>query len=258
MVRTARRNRTLLKVVYSPAHRLHDPVDEVQGGVRMPTVETPARADAILGALQAYGEFDVVGPTEHGTDPIRAVHDPAMVRFLESFWSSWRAAGSRESIAFPDSFLHPAIREGMGAVREPASPLGRLGYWCFETMTGVVAGSYQAARAAVDVALTAMDLLLGGEPMVYGLCRPPGHHSPRAGFGGYCFFNNAAVAAQQVRESTGEPVAILDLDYHHGNGTQQIFYERGDVLYVSVHGDPDRAYPYFAGFAEETGAGGGD
>jgi acetoin utilization deacetylase AcuC-like enzyme len=109
----------------------------------------------------------------------------------------------------------------------------------------------------VDVALTAVDLALGGERLVYGLCRPPGHHAARAMYGGYCFFNNAAIAAQDVVARGAGRIAILDVDYHHGNGTQQIFYARDDVLYVSLHGDPDRAYPYLAGFAEETGAGAG-
>jgi acetoin utilization deacetylase AcuC-like enzyme len=246
-----------MRVVHSPKHRLHDPHDEIQAGVRMPTVETPARAEAIRAALEADGGFELTGPAEHGEDPIVAVHEPAMVRFLAEFWNEWILAGHQEQIAFPDSFLHAAIREGMGPVREPAAPLGRLGYWCFETMTGLLPGSYEAARSAVDVALTAADLVVEGERAAYGLCRPPGHHSPRAGFGGYCLFNNAAIAAEHVRRVSGEPVAILDVDYHHGNGTQQIFYGRPDVLYVSLHGDPNRAYPYFAGFADETGAGEG-
>ena len=247
-----------MRVVHSPLHRLHAPPDEVAAGLRVPTAETPARAEAILAALRQDGRFELTEPTEHGESPITAVHDPEMVRFLEGFWDEWRRVGRAEDVAFPDSFLHAAIREGIGPVREPADPLGRLGYWCFETMTGVVEGTYAAARSAVDVGLTAADLVLSGEPAAYGLCRPPGHHSPRAGFGGYCFFNNAAIAAQYVVDLAGEPVPILDVDYHHGNGTQQIFYARGDVLYVSLHGDPDRAYPYFAGFADETGAGEGD
>ncbi len=246
-----------MKTVHSPLHRLHAPPDEVAAGVRVPTVETPARAESILAALQADGGFDLVEPAEHGELPITAVHDAAMVRFLEGFWDEWRRAGRTEDVAFPDSFLHVRIREGMGPAPEPVDPLGRLGYWCFETMTGVVEGTYTAARSAVDVALTAADLVLGGQRTAYGLCRPPGHHSPRAGFGGYCFFNNAAIAAQYLVDTTHEPVAVLDVDYHHGNGTQQIFYARGDVLYVSLHGDPDRAYPFFAGHADETGVGAG-
>jgi acetoin utilization deacetylase AcuC-like enzyme len=248
-----------MKAVHSPLHRLHAPPDEIEAGVRQPTVETPARAESILSALERAWDFELISEApDHGDAPITAVHDPAMLAFLRDFWGEWLAAGRQEPVAFPDSFLHTAVREGMGPVREPADPLGRLGYWCFETMTGVVEGTYTAARSAVDVALTAADLVLEGEPAAYGLCRPPGHHSPRAAFGGYCLFNNAAIAAQYLVERTGEPVAILDVDYHHGNGTQQIFYGRGDVLYVSLHGDPDRAYPYFAGYATESGAGEGD
>ena len=125
-------------------------------------------------------------------------------------------------------------------------------------MDPIVPGTYEAARGAVDVALTAADLILAGEHAAYGLCRPPGHHAPRAAFGGYCFFNNAAIATEHLVRATHEPVAILDVDYHHGNGTEQIFYARGDVLYVSLHGHPDRAYPYFLGYEEEAGAGAGE
>jgi acetoin utilization deacetylase AcuC-like enzyme len=245
-------------VVHAPAHRLHDPAHEVQQGRPIPTYEVPARAEAIRAALEAHGGFALREPAEHGRGPIDAVHDPRMVDFLASFWSAWRASGHRADEAFPDSILHPALRDGMGPAPEPEAPLARLGFWCTETMTGLVPGSYAAARSAVDVALTAADVLFEGEALVYALCRPPGHHAARSAFGGYCLFNNAAIAAAHLRERTGEPVAILDLDYHHGNGTQQIFYARGDVLYVSLHGDPRRAYPYFAGYADETGAGAGE
>jgi acetoin utilization deacetylase AcuC-like enzyme len=118
----------------------------------------------------------------------------------------------------------------------------------------MVEGTYAAARAAVDIALTTTDLVLDGDNIVYGLCRPPGHHAAHAVYGGYCFLNNAAIAAQYALEKLAERVAILDIDYHHGNGTQQIFYARNDVMYVSLHADPNRAYPYFTGFADETGA----
>jgi acetoin utilization deacetylase AcuC-like enzyme len=146
----------------------------------------------------------------------------------------------------------------MGSVQEPESTLARMGYWCFETFTPIVEGSYSAARAAVNVGLTGADVLLAGEPIVYGLCRPPGHHVGQHIFGGSSYLNNAAIAAEQIVRRTGEPVAILDLDYHHGNGTQQLFYERPDVLYVSLHGDPLRAWPYFSGYAHETGSGAGE
>jgi acetoin utilization deacetylase AcuC-like enzyme len=246
-----------LHAVYTPRHRLHDPDTEVQFGIPLPMYEVPQRIERIRGALEADGGFKLVDPLEHGVEPIDAVHEPAMVRFLESAWSEWRATNPAPQM-IPDTILHPALREGMGPTREPSSPLARLGYWTWETMCPIVPGTYTAARWAVDVALTTIDLVLGGENAAYGMCRPPGHHAPRAAFGGYCFFNNAAIAAEEIARRTREPVAILDVDYHHGNGTQQIFYARGDVLYVSLHGDPSRAYPYFTGFADETGAGDGD
>jgi acetoin utilization deacetylase AcuC-like enzyme len=157
----------------------------------------------------------------------------------------------------PGTLQHARLREGMGDAPEPGSVAGRIGYWCFDTATPIVQGTYVAARAAVDVALTAAELVLGGEQAAYGLCRPPGHHAARRMFGGYCFFNNAAIVAEWLAGRTSEPVAVLDVDFHHGNGTQQIFYDRPDVLYTSIHGDPSVAYPYFAGHADETGTGPG-
>jgi acetoin utilization deacetylase AcuC-like enzyme len=142
-------------------------------------------------------------------------------------------------------------------IREPRSIGGRAGHWAFDTSSPILAGTYGAARSAVDVALTALDGVLDGATAIYGLCRPPGHHAARAMYGGYCFFNNAAIAAQAAAARTAEPVAILDLDYHHGNGTQQIFWRRGDVLYASLHADPDYQYPYYLGRADETGEGEG-
>jgi acetoin utilization deacetylase AcuC-like enzyme len=140
----------------------------------------------------------------------------------------------------------------------PVSAHRRLGAFCFDTATPIVAGTAAAARAAVDVALSAARRVADGELLAYGLCRPPGHHAARGMLGGYCFFNNAAIVAEWLRREAGYArVAILDVDYHHGNGTQQIFWERGDVLYVSLHADPARAYPYFSGHAAERGAGDG-
>jgi acetoin utilization deacetylase AcuC-like enzyme len=246
-----------VRVVHSADHLRHAPRRELADGRDIGIYEVPERAESIRRALEADGGFDVVGPAEHGMEPITAVHDPAMLAFLERLWRDWRDAGERAPEIFPDTFPLPAYREGMGEGREPRTPRARIGRWCFDTATPIVEGTYPAALAAVDVALTAADLVLGGEAAVYGLCRPPGHHAARAMFGGYCFLNNAAIVAEDVVRRTGEPVAILDVDYHHGNGTQQIFYERADVLYVSLHGDPDRAYPYFSGFADETGAGAG-
>jgi acetoin utilization deacetylase AcuC-like enzyme len=246
-----------LRVVYSSEHLRHSPEHEMTDGRTSGIYETPDRAETIRGALEDGG-FELVARTEHGAKPITAVHDPAMLAFIEEAWSDWRAFGERANEIFPDTFPLSALREGMGPGRTPRTPRGRIGTWCFDTATPIVEGTYGAARTAVDVALTAADLVLGGDRNAYGLCRPPGHHAARAMFGGYCFFNNAAIVAEELASRTGRPVAILDVDYHHGNGTQQIFYARGDVLYVSLHGDPDRAYPYFAGFAGETGTGPGE
>ncbi|TMB49550.1 MAG: hypothetical protein E6J50_07695, partial [Chloroflexi bacterium] len=156
----------------------------------------------------------------------------------------------------PDTFLVGPMAAGGYDGTRTARP-ARLGAHCLDTATPIVAGTYAAARAAVDVALTAADIVLDGESLAYGLCRPPGHHAAQAMYGGYCFFNNAAIVAEHLAGAGATRVAILDVDYHHGNGTQQIFWERGDVLYVSLHADPARAFPYFSGHADETGGGPG-
>jgi len=247
----------VIPAVWSPLHRRHAPTLEVELGQPVAQYELPARADEIHRALaEAPDLFRIVEPVGHGVGPIEAVHDPGLVAFLGTAWEDvHREQGVAEAI--PDTVVHHALRAGMGPAPPPAGAAARLGFWCFETMTPVVEGTYEAARGAVDVALTATDLVLGGEPAAYGLCRPPGHHAPTAAYGGYCYFNNAGIAAHAIATSTGTKVTVLDVDYHHGNGTQQIFYGRSDVQYVSLHGDPNRAYPYFAGHAEETGAGRG-
>src|SRR5262249_27883150 len=195
-----------------------------------------------------------------GLGPVTAVHHEGLVRFLGEAWGLWRARGGGGSMPpqfMPDTVLHPAMREGMGDAPEPSAAVGRIGYWCWETMTPLVAGSYRAACAAVDVALTAADLLLAGDAAVYGLARPPGHHCPRSAFGGYGLFNYSPASAAHPAAPVGRG-AVLDVGDHPRNGTQQIFYHRADVLYVSLHADPDRAFPYFAGWAGERGAGQGD
>lgn len=192
-----------MRVIHSPLHRGHDASVEVSLGTPIPAWEVPERAETILAALRADGSHAVQAPDEHGEAPILAVHDAAMVRFLERCWGEWRDAG-RSGPIFPDTLLLERYREGMGPGREPRAVAGAIGYWCFDTATPIVAGTYPAARAAVDVALTAAAAVLAGERAAYGLCRPPGHHVARAMFGGYCFFNNAAIAAEWlVAQGTG-------------------------------------------------------
>ena len=250
-----------MRVVYTPSHLGHDITTETFMGQAIPANEVAERAEIIRRTLEADGGYELVAPTEHGEAPITAVHDEGLVRFLEVAWHEVR----RQQLAVPflsaDTYPNRSMFEGMSPeavkalVREPEHAAGRAGFWGLDSAAPLVAGTYVAARGAVDAALTTVDLVLGGEPVAYGLCRPPGHHAARSMYGGYCFFNNAAIAAEAITAATGERVAILDVDYHHGNGTQQIFWRRGDVRYVSIHADPQRAYPYFLGRADETGEG---
>jgi acetoin utilization deacetylase AcuC-like enzyme len=250
-------------VVYSPRHLAHDIDTETYMGVEVPANEVAERAEIIRTALRADGGFTFHDPTEHGEAPITAVHDPGLVRFLESAWSELRTQNVPRRFLSADTYPNRSMFEGMSPeavghlVREPQQIGGRAGFWGLDSAAPLVAGTYDAARAAVDVALTTVDLVLDGAAVAYGLCRPPGHHTARSMYGGYCFFNNAAIAAEAIVAATGDRVAIIDVDFHHGNGTQQIFWRRGDVRYVSIHADPDRQYPYFLGRVDETGEGEG-
>jgi acetoin utilization deacetylase AcuC-like enzyme len=232
-----------MRVVYSPAHLAHDTVTETVLGSVIPANEVAERAERIRSTLEADGGFTIEGPVEHGTDPIVAVHDPGLLRFMEEAWPAARAQSVGRPFLIADTFPNFRMFEGMSAEFLASRPEtgyagGRAGWWGLDTANPLVPGTYVAARASVDVALTTVDLVLGGERAAYGLCRPPGHHAARSMAGGYCFFNNAAIAAEALVQATGERVAILDVDYHHGNGTQQIFWRRGDVLYVSLHAHP--------------------
>jgi acetoin utilization deacetylase AcuC-like enzyme len=246
-----------MRVVHSPLHLLHEPSFEVFSGHAGPSWEVPARAEAIRAALAADPAFTVELPAEHGLEPARAVHDPGLLRFLEEAWDAWRDAGGSERGFMADTVRHAALGLATHPTPEPHAPGGRIGHWCFDTATPITVGTWPAARAALDVALTAAEAVLAGEGGAYGLCRPPGHHAGRAVFGGYCYLNNAAIAAEHLVRAGAGRVGILDLDFHHGNGTQEIFWERGDVPYASLHGDPQRVYPYFSGHADETGSGAG-
>ena len=246
-----------MNVVYTPAHLLHDPHLEFETSRLHSPFEHIGRAEAIRETLQGDASFTFVSPTEWGTDPITAVHDPGLVRFMSTAWAEYQQHNPATREVMPDMFFRYGLRNKMTEAREPQSINGRLGWWCFETTSPLTEGTYEAARGAVDTALTAAQMVLDGAPWAYGLCRPPGHHATSSMYGGYCFFNNAAVAAHHIASTTGTKVTVLDVDYHHGNGTQEIFYDRDDVQYVSLHGDPARAYPYSIGYADETGTGRG-
>ena len=246
-------------LVASDAHLAHTGLVELLAGREVPCYESPERATVIREALVATGSYEHVSPTDHGPDPIAAVHDLELIDLVEHVWEDAIADGRDPSRPLlPDTFLLAAYPERMELASLPRGRHDRLGAYCFDTATPIVAGTAAAARAAVDIGLTALDLVLEGHRLAYGLCRPPGHHAGRNLIGGYCFFNNAAIVAEAVRARGAERVAILDVDFHHGNGTQQIFWDRGDVLYVSLHGDPAGIYPYYSGFATERGGGDGE
>ncbi|MGH6960199.1 MAG: histone deacetylase family protein, partial [Dongiaceae bacterium] len=193
-------------------------------------------------------------PEDFGLEPVRRVHDDGFVDFLHGAWDAWvQAHGTHD--ALPLAWHTRAFR------RKPPVPEaidGKLSYYAIDAGTPITAGTWRAITAAANVALTGVKLVRAGEKAAFSLCRPPGHHAGSDFFGGYCFLNNAAIAAQAFRDAGAKRVAILDVDYHHGNGTQEIFYSRADVLTVSIHADPLQEYPFFLGHADETGKGKGD
>lgn len=237
--------------IFSPEHRLHHGKAELIDGRLQPCHERPERADLVLGAVEQAGLGDIVGPREFGQAPLARVHSPRYLEFLASAWDLWTAEG-REGDALPLSW---AVR-GMRQI-EPEHIDGRLSFYSFDAGTPITAGTWRAATAAANVALTGAEHLRSGERCMFSLCRPPGHHAAADYYGGYCFLNNAAIAAQYLVDGGAGKVAILDIDYHHGNGTQSIFYDRDDVLFVSIHGDPKQEYPFFLGHADERGHGRG-
>jgi len=232
-----------MPVVWSDRCLLHEPAAEIWVGTPTPAAETPSRATAILEALDAR----VVDARAHADDALLAVHDEALLAYLASAWDEWSGADLPQEQVVPYVFAH---RE-LGARRAPAAVWAKPGWFAYDTMTLVGPGTWEAARAAADAALTAVDLVLGGEPAAYACTRPPGHHVTRSAYGGSCYLNNAAIAAAAL--AGAGPVAVLDLDAHHGNGTQEIFRGRPDVRTGSVHVDPaDGWFPHFLGFADES------
>lgn len=240
-----------MKVYYSEAHREHEPPFEIfDGGLRVPYLESPERMDRILHALQQTDWAEIVAPKDFGLDPIYAVHDKDYIDFLASAWTEWLASEARDK-----STLLPATFALRRHPQKPTSLLGRAGYYMMDLSACIVAGTYPAALASANCALSAAEAVVNGERAAFALCRPPGHHAGKDYAGGYCFINNASVAAHWL--SAQGNVALLDIDYHCGNGTQDIFYDRADVLTISVHADPHVEYPYYAGYANETGTGAG-
>jgi acetoin utilization deacetylase AcuC-like enzyme len=241
-----------VKVVYSPLHARHDGGMEIHRGQFVPTFETPARAEIIRTALAAAGH-EVMAPRDIPESRLLRIHDAEYVEFLRGAYARWQAEG-RDECMLPSGFPARGLRQD----RKPAGISGAMGYYCFDSSTPIVAGTWDAALAAARSAMTAAALVTDGERAAYALCRPPGHHAGRSFYGGYCFLNNAALAAQYLRDEGCARVAVVDIDYHHGNGTQEIFWQRDDVMFASLHGTPDTEYPYFLGYADEHGSGRGE
>jgi acetoin utilization deacetylase AcuC-like enzyme len=241
-----------MHIIYSDAHREHHGEFEFYRGELVPCFEKPERADYVLAAVTKNKIGAVSAPENFPVAAIERVHAPRYLRFLERAWDSWSALGNTRD-AIPSVWPVRGFRHDI----EPDNFIAQLGLYSFDSGTPFTSGTWRAARLGADIALTAQRRIAQGGRAAFALSRPPGHHAGPDFLGGYCFINNAAVAAQAFLDDGAKRVAILDVDYHHGNGTQSIFYDRADVLFQSVHGDPKTEYPFYLGHADETGAGEG-
>ena len=238
-----------MKAFFANEQKRHDPKGFLSSGAPQPNPEQPERAERLLAGARAAG-CDILRPREHGLGPIAAVHTPEYLEFLENIYPRWRRIDGASQEVIPN--IHPLARDG----RYPASAVGQAGYHMADTSCPISAETWESACWSAWSAVDAAYAVLAGERAAYALCRPPGHHAFADVAGGFCFINNSAVAAQRLL-SKSDRVAILDVDLHHGNGTQGIFYARSDVLTVSIHADPVRFYPFFWGHADERGDGPG-
>lgn len=226
-----------IKMIVSERHNIHHLKERGY-------VERPVRVDAVLRGLRDL-PVETLPRRRFGLAPVREVHDPHLVHYLEAVCERLKA----------DEMVYPEVFPIRRPDRRPRELASRAGYFCVDTFTPLTHNAWPAAREAVDAALTGATVLLDGERIVYALCRPPGHHAERSVYGGFCYLNNAAIAAHHL--SRKGRVALLDIDYHHGNGSQDIFYRRADVYTLSIHGTPNLSYPHFAGFDDERGDGDG-
>lgn len=218
----------------------------------VPAFEKPERADIVLARLKDRNLGKIIAPDAFNPDAVARIHAPAYLKFLSTFWGEWTAAGYTHN-----GTLISASVPWMSH-REPKAIEGKISLYSHDVAAPITSGTWAAAAASASTALTAQRLMASGAQAAFALCRPPGHHAHVASCGGYCFLNNAAIAAQAFLDGGAKRVAILDVDYHHGNGTQAIFYRRPDVFFASLHGDPAWSYPYFLGYGDETGEGAGE
>ncbi len=241
-----------MKIVRSDEHRKHFPNGELHDGKLVRPFECPERVDYINAALDAAGLTDQVAPTPVEDALLAQVHDAGYLEFLRTAWDEWTALGHTADMipsCLPTRRMNTHIPEHID---------GKLGYYAFAAESSITNGTWEAAHAGASLARTAQQSVSNGASSAFALCRPPGHHASTDFFGGYCYLNNAAIAAQGFRNDGAERVAVLDVDFHHGNGTQDIFYGRNDVFFASLHGDPAHEFPYFLGYADEVGSGDGE
>ncbi|MER8751913.1 histone deacetylase family protein [Mesorhizobium sp. M1050] len=238
-----------MKTFYAEEQKRHDPKAFLSSGAAQPNPEQPERVERLLAGAEAAG-CEIVRPRNHGLGPVAAVHTPEYLDFLEHIYTRWQRIDGASAEVIPN--IHPIARSGS----YPASAVGQAGYHMADTACPISGETWQSALWSAWSAVEAAEVVMSGAPAAYALCRPPGHHAFADVAGGFCFINNSAVAAQVLRR-TASRVAILDVDLHHGNGTQGIFYARPDVLTVSLHADPVRFYPFFWGHADERGEGSG-
>ncbi|SPO55434.1 Acetylpolyamine aminohydrolase [Pseudomonas sp. JV551A1] len=237
--------------VFSSNHRLHYGTELKDGAIK-PSFENPQRADTVLARVRSEKLGDVISEQDFDRSNYVAAHSERYVTFLENAWQEWTATGKTHD-ALP---LVWPVRD-LAIQQEPKFIDGKLGFYAMDAGAPISKGTWEAVRSSANVALTGVERVIEGAHGAFALCRPPGHHAAREYMGGYCYLNNAAIAAERCLRRGAKKVAILDVDFHHGNGTQNIFYDRSDVFFASIHGDPAISYPYFSGFVNEQGTGNG-
>ncbi|MCV0397790.1 MAG: histone deacetylase family protein [Rhizobiaceae bacterium] len=242
-----------MKTIFSTRHEGHSGQMELVAGKIVPGFEKPVRARYIRERVDQVRLGPVSEPDEHPLDAARRVHRDDYLDFLPTVWPRWTESGHGGS-AMP--FAWPT--RGLRGDVPPKAIEAALGFYSFDAGASFVEGTWEAIKSSYDTALTAARLVRDGERSAFALCRPPGHHAGSHFMGGYCYINNAAAAAQWLSDNGAGRVTILDIDYHHGNGTQEIFYSRGDIQVINLHADPLMEYPFYLGHADETGSGAGE
>ena len=247
-----------MRAFYHPDQVLHDPQQFMRYGRLVPPKDLPARTEELLGALAALGVAPEV-PKEHGPAPALHVHTSHYLQFLAGIWGRWAQLPDHGPEVWPNTFPYWSGRPEDAARRPcPAEGIvGQVGWYLGDLSVPMGPHTWTSTLRSCETAVSAADALVGVEAAVYALCRPSGHHARADRASGFCYVNNTAVAAERLR-GRYDRVAILDIDAHHGDGTQQIFYSRADVLTISIHADPIAYYPFFTGYAGETGSGSGE